>query len=119
MYGIKNFSKLPHILTKSNSAATVIEPYIGIQTILPCIPSRFITNSIAKCCTDKSPSASNTTPNIGGYDTLTEYHAYDMIHRLSDNDRASLSKALSKYNSDKIKSKFQGKFLVYTIYSGS
>lgn len=53
----------------------------------------------------------NSTPNIGEYDTLTEYQAYDMIYKLSDNDRESLSKALSKYESDKIKSKFQGNLL--------
>lgn len=56
---------------------------------------------------DKNP-AKNTT-NIGEYNTLTEYQAYDMIHKLSDNDRASLSSALNKFDSELIKSKFQGK----------
>lgn len=56
---------------------------------------------------DKNP-AKNTT-NIGEYDTITEYQAYDMIHKLSDKDRASLSSALNKFDSELIKSKFQGK----------
>lgn len=49
-------------------------------------------------------SASDTVDS----DTLTEYQAYDMIHKLSDNERASLSSAINKYDSEKIKSKFQG-----------
>lgn len=79
------------------------------DTQITCISCRFFTCSPEKF-SGKSTSSSNQTPNIGEYDTLTEYHAYDMIHKLSDNDRASLLKALSKYNSDKIKSKFQGNF---------
>lgn len=71
---------------------------------------RFLTHSTA----NHSEKLSSETPRIGEYDTLTEYHAYDMIHKLSDNDRASLSKALSKYDSEKIKSKFQGNFPVDT-----
>lgn len=54
----------------------------------------------------EQPSASEQTPKVG---ELTEYHAFDMIHKLSDNDRKSLSKALSRYDSEKTKSKFQGK----------
>lgn len=59
---------------------------------------------------DDTDTRSNTkaTSNIGEYDTLTEYQAYDMIHKLSDNDRTSLLGALNKYGSEKIKSKLQG-----------
>lgn len=53
-------------------------------------------------------SNAKTTSNIGEYDTLTEYQAYDMIHKLSDSDRTSLSSALNKFDSEKIKSKLQG-----------
>lgn len=50
-------------------------------------------------------SASDQTAKIG---ELTEFQAYDMIHKLSDNDRKSLLNALSRYDSEKTKSKFQG-----------
>lgn len=54
----------------------------------------------------EQPPASDQTPKIG---ELTEYHAYDMIHKLSDNDRKALSNALSRYDSEKTKSQFQVK----------
>lgn len=122
MFKIRNLPKLAQHLNKFNSAfyftsinpcthpllngknGSVISKAIDTQTT--CIAYRFISYSFTKH-SDKS-SASNQTQNIGDYDTLTEYNAYDMIHKLSDNERASLSKALSKYNSDKTKSKFQG-----------
>lgn len=95
----------PCALTLLNGS--FISQLIGIQTtFIPYRFSSFSTNNN----NDKSSSA-NQTQSIGDYHTLTEYNAYNMIANLSDNERASLSKALSKYNSDKIKSKFQGKFL--------
>lgn len=54
----------------------------------------------------EQPSTPDQTAKIG---ELTEYHAYDMIHKLSDNDRKALSTALSRYDSEKIKSQFQMK----------
>lgn len=115
MYGFR--TKLAQFLTK----ATIVDPYIAVSSKIfsntsavsqlgiqiSCIPCRLLAYSSINFSSDKS----NSPPNIGEYDTLTEYHAYDMIHKLSDNDRASLSKALSKYNSDKIKSKFQGRLI--------
>lgn len=56
----------------------------------------------------EQPSNTDQPPKIG---ELTEYHAYDMIHKLSDNDRKSLSRALSRYDSEKTKSKFQGEII--------
>lgn len=70
---------------------------------------RSLMHSAAKYRDQSSTIASDQTAKIGEYDTLTEYHAYDMIHKLSDKDRTSLSKAISRYDSEKIKSKFQGK----------
>lgn len=81
------------------------------------IPYRFITQSTTHFenkSTTKSPESNatsanqSTAPSIGEYDTLTEYHAYDILIKLSDNDRDALKKALNKYDSDQIKSKFQG-----------
>lgn len=81
------------------------------------IPYRFITQSTTNFenkSTTKSPESvetsvnQSTAPSIGEYDTLTEYHALDILIKLSDNDRNALKKALSKYDSDQIKSKFQG-----------
>lgn len=81
------------------------------------IPYRFITQStthIRNKSTTKSPESNtisenhSTAPSIGEYDTLTEYHAYDILVKLSDNDRNALKTALSKYDSDQIKSRFQG-----------
>lgn len=54
----------------------------------------------------EQPPASDQTAKTG---ELTEYHAYDMIHKLSDNDRKALSTALSRYDSEKTKSQFQVK----------
>lgn len=111
MFKIRNLPKLAQHLNKINSAsyftsinpcthtllnASVISKLIDKQTT--CIAYRFVSYS--------SSNHSNKTQNVG--DTLTEYNAYDMIHKLSDNERVSLSKALNKYNSDKTKSKLQG-----------
>lgn len=123
MFGIRNLSKLKQYLTKSNSTVTVSLHTLSNRFIIShvkdtqttCNAYRFFMCSAVKH-TGKSSSTSNQTPNIGEYDTLTEYHAYDMIHKLSENDRASLLKALNKYNSDRIKSKFQGNFLVCLIW---
>lgn len=43
-------------------------------------------------------------------ESLTDYQAYDMVHKLTDGDRAALTKALNQFESNKIKSKFQGEF---------
>lgn len=120
MFGIQNLSKLRQYLPKSvlivarnNSHVTVSlqtqSNHSVISHVKKCNAYRFFMSSAMKY----TGKTSNQTPNIGEYDTLTEYHAYDMIHKLSENDRASLLKALNKYNSDKIKSKFQGNSLVY------
>lgn len=45
--------------------------------------------------------------------TLTDYQAFDMIHKLTDEDRGALTKALNQYESNKIKSKFQGMDFVF------
>lgn len=45
--------------------------------------------------------------------TLTDVQAYDMIHQLDDAERAALTKAINQYESNKIKSKFQGEKLSY------
>lgn len=52
----------------------------------------------------EQPPASDQTAKVG---ELTEYHAYDMIHKLTDNDRKALSTALSRYDSEKTKSQYQ------------
>lgn len=130
MFGIRNCSKLLQHWTKLNSTVTVINPHVtALFQTLPnhtvinhvkdtqtsCTSYRFFMCSAVKH-TGKSSSTSNKTPNIGEYDTLSEFQAYDMIHKLSNNDRASLLKALNKYNSDKIKSKFQGNcFRLFTF----
>lgn len=112
MFGIRNFVCRPY-LPKSNLIVSTINSHVTVplQTLSDHSDISHVKNiqTTAKNYTGKS---SSQTPNIGEYDTLTEYHAYDMIHKLSENDRASLLKALNKYNSDKIKSKFQGNFLV-------
>lgn len=40
--------------------------------------------------------------------TLTDVQAYDMIHQLSDAERAAVTKAINQYESHKNKSNFQG-----------
>lgn len=122
MFGIHSLPKLLKHFTKSNSTLSVIHSHIVVvsprrfsnisvishvnhTTNTASIFSRYLTHSAVTHCNVKP---TNQTQNIGEYDTLTEYHAYDMIHKLSDNDRKSLSKALNKYESEKIKSKFQG-----------
>lgn len=127
MFGIRNLSKLRSYLPKSNLIVATINSHVTVsfQTLsnhsvishvkniqITCNTYRFYMSSAIK----HTGKSSNQTPNIGEYDTLTEYHAYDMIHKLSENDRASLLKALNKYNSDKIKSKFQGNYLVYLLW---
>lgn len=75
------------------------------------VPYRCLTRSIVRldnAAAATTKSTQNQPPNIGDFDTLTEYQAYDMIHKLSEKDRVSLSKALSKFDSEKTKSKFQG-----------
>lgn len=107
MLRIRNLLNLAQHSSKINSAFTEISPcthlisqLLDIQTT--CIPYRCLSRSSIY---NGEKSSTNQT-----HHTLTEYNAYDMIANLSDNERASLSKALSTYNSDKIKSKFQGKF---------
>lgn len=128
MFGIHSLPKLLNHFKKSNSTLSVIHSHIvvvsprrfsNISVIshvnhtanTASIFSRYLTHSAVAHCNVKP---TNQTQNIGEYDTLTEYHAYDMIHKLSDNDRKSLSKALNKYESEKIKSKFQGNF--WSVY---
>lgn len=125
MIGLRSLLNLTQSLPKCSSTVTAINSHItvSLQTLsnrfvistkdtqTTYISCRFFMCSVVKQ-TGKSSPTSNHTPNIGEYDTLTEYHAYDMIHKLSENDRASLLKALNKFNSDKIKSKFQGNFSV-------
>lgn len=41
--------------------------------------------------------------------SLSQYQAYDMIHKLTAHERQSLKNALNQYESDQVKSKFQGK----------
>lgn len=98
----KRFSVISHVSKDTPSSTT---------TTTTSISYRFLTHSAVYCTSNdkKSPSTSDQTRNIGEYDTLTEYHAYDMIFKLSDNDRKALSNALNKYDSEKFKSKLQGK----------
>lgn len=83
---------ISHTTTKTAPSTTTATPATGTTN----------TNE-----NDENPAKKTT--NIGEYDTLTEYQAYDMIHKLSDSDRVSLSSALNKFDSELIKSKFQGK----------
>lgn len=48
-----------------------------------------------------------TNPN----EVISDYQAYDMVYKLTDKERASLKKALNQYESDQVKSKFQGKYI--------
>lgn len=48
--------------------------------------------------------------------TLTDVQAYDMIHQLSDAERAAVTKAINQYESNKIKSQFQGKKNVFNEF---
>lgn len=52
--------------------------------------------------TDKH-NADEITPS------LSQYQAYDMIHKLTEQERESLKNALNQYESDIVRSKFQGK----------
>lgn len=82
----------PHT-TRIQKYCSVINQNKNIQTT--CMSYR----SIMRLAANKSDQSTSQT------DTLTEDQAYDMIHKLSDNDRASLSKALNSFEK---KSKFQG-----------
>lgn len=108
MFVIRNLVKY-HSATKSIACAPV-EVLTSQNVIINLkIPPNFYRFFTQKSTSNETKIANtNPTSNIGEYDTLTEYQAYDMIHKLSDNDRLSLSKALNNYESDKIKSKFQG-----------
>lgn len=61
-----------------------------------------LTRSLATTANDESKLTNDGT-------TLTDVQAYDMIHQLSDAERAAVTKAINQYESNKIKSKFQGK----------
>lgn len=56
-----------------------------------------------------STAANDASKLTGDGTTLTDVQAYDMIHQLSDAERAAVTKAINQYESNKIKSKFQGK----------
>lgn len=63
------------------------------------------------CCrtTDKH-NAEEIVPS------LSQYQAYDMIHKLTDQERTALKNALNQYESDIAKSKFQGKLIEQYTY---
>lgn len=126
MFVLRNLIK--HQLTVTKCLAhTSIEVFTSQSVIshvktIPLLCHRTITQTttlLTPATTTTTPSTGTTNLNdnvtntkgatdIGENDTLTEYQAYDMIHKLSDNERVSLSSALNKYDSEKIKSKFQG-----------
>lgn len=118
MFVIRNLVKYHSTVTKLIAYAPVevlTSQNVIIHLKIPPNSYRFFTqksttnNQINETKSTETKTANtNPTSNIGEYDTLTEYQAYDMIHKLSDNDRLSLSKALNNYESDKIKTKFQG-----------
>lgn len=124
MFGIRNVPVIVQQIARQKSVAVAKNPQISTQissviSYKKDTPNsynsyRFITHSSAK--RSEKPSA-ETNQSTNGENELTEYHAYDMIHKLSDNERASLSKALSKFNSDKIKSKFQGNSYIHSYKS--
>lgn len=60
-----------------------------------------LTRSIATTKDDTSKLSSNGS-------TLSDVQAYDMIHQLNDAERATLTKAIKQYESNKTKSKLQG-----------
>lgn len=64
---------------------------------------RFFSHSSIKF-TEQS-SASDQTAKVG--ELIHDW--YDMIYKLSDNDRKALATALTQYDSEKTKSKFEGK----------
>lgn len=113
----KRYSTLPFKNINSHIAVSLLRRNVSVISHVKDtahttgISYRYLTNS-AVHYGEKSSSAADQTRSIGEYDTLTEYHAYDMIHKLSDNDRASLSKALNRYGSEKVKSKLQGNFSI-------
>lgn len=78
--------------------------HVTHTTNTSCGSYRSFTHSSVKFI--EQPPAPDQTTKIG---ELTDYHAYDMIHKLSDNDRKALSNALSRYDSEKTKSQFQVK----------
>lgn len=56
-----------------------------------------------RCRSTDKHNAEEITPS------LSQYQAYDMIHKLTDQERGSLKNALNQYESDIVKTKFQGK----------
>lgn len=76
----------------------------NIDTYTSCGSYRSFTHSSVKF--NEQPPASDQAGKIG---ELTEYHAYDMVHKLSDNDRKALSNALSRFDAEKTKSQFKEK----------
>lgn len=59
--------------------------------------------SSAVCRTTDKHNSDEIAPS------LSQYQAYDMIHKLTDQERTSLKNALNQYESDIVKSKLQGK----------
>lgn len=66
------------------------------------MPKRNLWCSVTCWSTDKH-NADEIAPS------LSQYQAYDMIHKLTAHERQSLKNALNQYESDQVKSKFQGK----------
>lgn len=64
-----------------------------------------LTRSLSTTGNDASKPTTNSN-------ALTDVQAFDMIHQLSDADRAALTKAINQYESNKIKTKFQGKHTI-------
>lgn len=97
----RSYIETQKLSSATNQVHTIDSPFQGSY--------RFFTHSSVKFIEQSSTPASDQATKTG---ELTEYHAFDMIHKLSDNDRKSLSKALSRYDSEKTKSKFQGNYTV-------
>lgn len=104
MITIRKVQPSLHFLTKFHSSFAIssyIPKHLSViskekNTHITCIPVR----SLMHLAPNKSDQSTSSVS-----DTLTEYNAYDMIHKLSENDRDCLSKALSSFEK---KSKFQG-----------
>lgn len=94
-----------HLFTKFHSTFSIssnIPKHLSVvskekNTQTSCVPVR----SLMHFTSNKNDQSMSSVS-----DTLTEYNAYDMIHKLSENDRECLSKALSSFER---KTKFQGK----------
>lgn len=63
------------------------------------------------CRTTDKHNADEITPS------LSQYQAYDMIHKLTEQERESLKNALNQYESDIVRSKFQGKKAFFIFFS--